>query len=1028
MITIILFLAAVLCAAVELQAQQGQGLHWHSHANDDDIYRYSPKTPTGHIRCGTMEHDSLLHRQNPGMPSLEEFEEWMQRKTEEYEQRPGGQRVVLTIPVVVHIVHNGDPIGTDENITDAQVLSQLQVLNEDFRRIMGTRGYNTDPAGADVEVEFCLAQQDPAGNPSNGIIRHNLGQASWEYADVESTVKPGTQWNPDEYLNMWTVRFGGGSASLLGYAQFPDPSGTGLAGIPTPVGAANTDGVVMLYSAFGSSDLDDGSFILSAPYDLGRTTTHEVGHWLGLRHIWGDGDCTIDDYCADTPDSDDPNYGCATTHISCTTDDMENNYMDYSEDACMNIFTVNQKARVQAVLANSPRRATLPSSPRCDPPAPIIAFNSQVTDVTENTDCGFQDITVAIDIALAPSADATVNLSSSGSASDGPDYTLTTSTLLFQAGNTASQSFDVRVYNDGVVEGQEDILIDFTVSTTGDAVKTTSSAQTHTVRILDDDAVPVSSAVVTILQEDFETGTNFTTSTNATTGFALGDAAAASSMRWTVENTNASVFVFTEDAVCNCDRSNDQLDSPPFDLTGYSNATLTFDHAFADVSPETASLSISTDGGISWTPLTTLANTSANTGGPKYTTPWVNGVTVSLDAYVGNADVRLRFSYNDGGTRSYGLAVDNILVTSTRSTAVQTQVNSGTPDQLSFGASQTVYWADPSTGDIMASLQNGSGWSYDCTDLYVDRDPASAGGNTAAFWSNNADEALAAKTFFVNPTANNTSGAYTITLYYTEAEIAAWETATGKPRSALEIVKVSGSPISAVTSSNFNSYTIESAAATLGSFGPDVTLSASFSSGFSGFGIGAPGTPPSTLDVSWLSFTAEQVTDDVVLRWATASEENSSHFIVQRSTDAANFESIGEVAAAGNSNTTRHYEFTDTRPQGGYNYYRLQQVDRDGSTELSNVVVVNIAEASWTIKLAPNPVSDVLQVQLQSPQESACEWRIMDIHGRVLAQQQAQLAAGPQQISISCKDLAAGLYILSILRDQEVRTLRFVKE
>lgn len=1019
-------LFALLCCTVSLQAQNGQPLQLHSHHNHDDIYQYSPRTPTGHIRCGTMELDSLRRRNNPMMPSLEQFEEWMQRKTAEYEQS-GGQRVVLTIPVVVHVIHNGDAIGTGENISDTQVQSQIQVLNEDFRRIMGSRGYNTDPVGADVEVEFCLAQQDPAGNSSSGIVRHNLTQADWERADIENTVKPSTQWNPDEYLNMWTVRFGGGSSSLLGYAQFPESSG--LPGMPTTPQGANTDGVVMAFTAFGTSDLDDGSFNLSAPYDLGRTTTHEVGHWLGLRHIWGDGNCTVDDFCGDTPESDAPNYGCATTHISCTTDDMENNYMDYSEDACMNIFTLDQKTRVQAVLANSPRRVTLSSSPRCDPPAPIIAFTSAVTDVTESTNCGFQDITVTLDIALPPSADATVNLSTSGTASDGPDYTLMSSSLLFSAGSTTSQSFDVRVYNDGVVEGQEDIIIDFTVSTTGDALKTTGTGQNFTLRILDDDQVPVSSTVVTVLQDNFEGATDFTTSSNATTGFRLGDAATASSMRWTVENTNASTFAFTEDADCNCDRSNDFLYSPPFDLSGYSNATLSFDHAFADIAPETSNVGISTDGGISWSNITALSNTSTNTSGPRYTTPWVNGVTVNLDTYAGNADVRLRFSYNDGSTRSYGFAVDNILVTSTVSMPVQTVVNSGAPGQISIGSNQTIYWNDPATGNIMASIQNTSGWNYACTDLYVDRDATTAGGDTAAFWSSDPGEALAAKTFFINPTSNNTSGAYTITLYYTEAEIAAWESATGKSRSELEIVKVSGAPISTVDEGNSSSYTIDTVPATLGSYGSDVTLTASFTSGFSGFGIGEPGSAPSsTLNVNWLHFTAQRQHNDVVLDWATASEENSSHFTVQRSSDGSHFEDIGEVAAAGNSSTTREYQFTDNRPLTGYNYYRLLQVDRDGSTELSNVVVVNFEDDSWNVQLAPNPVHDVLQVQLQNEQDLNCQWSLIDVQGRILQEGQEQLGNGLQQLSIDCKNLPSGLYFLSLVRSDQVKTLRFIKD
>ena len=245
---------------------------------------------TGFIRCASTEYERALQAKFPDRATTEEFENWLAPKIQEINMQrlasPDDTNVVVTIPVVVHVIHNGEAVGTAPNITDAQVISQITVMNEDFRRMMGTPGYNTHPDGADVEVEFCLAQQDPNGIATNGINRVNLGQTSWSTAAVNSTVKPTTQWDPTKYLNMWSVNFTDGS--LLGYAQFPDNSG--LQGLDGDVGGpfpANTDGVVAVYSTFGSMDYNDGTFLLNAPYDKGRTMTHEVGHWLGLRHIWG---------------------------------------------------------------------------------------------------------------------------------------------------------------------------------------------------------------------------------------------------------------------------------------------------------------------------------------------------------------------------------------------------------------------------------------------------------------------------------------------------------------------------------------------------------------------------------------------------------------------------------------------------------------------------------------------------------------------------------------------------------------------
>ena len=181
-------------------------------------------------------------------------------------------------------------------------------------------------------------------------------------SDFNNSIKPQTQWDPTRYFNIWLADLGGG---LLGYAQFP--SSSGLPGLNTNGGNANTDGVVVTSSSVGSvANPSSGG-----PYNLGRTLTHEVGHWLGLRHIWGDSSaCTNDDFCADTPDATNSNGGCPTVD-SCPSDglgaDMVENYMDYSNDACLNTFTADQKTRIQAVLANSPRRMELATSTVCEP-------------------------------------------------------------------------------------------------------------------------------------------------------------------------------------------------------------------------------------------------------------------------------------------------------------------------------------------------------------------------------------------------------------------------------------------------------------------------------------------------------------------------------------------------------------------------------------------------------------------------------------------------------------------------------------
>lgn len=346
--------------------------------------------------CATMEQDSINRARFPRRGTLNEFEQALQLRIQDLNRRKAAglrtQGIVIFIPIVVHVVHNGEAVGTGLNISQAQVQSQLAVLNEDFRKKLGTPGYNTNPVGADIEIEFCLSPVDQNGNvlTEPGIHRYNGGKATWTRNEIENQLKPTTIWNPNFYYNVWTLKFGGADANLLGYAQFPDQSG--LSGLNEVGGPASTDGVVVQYTSFGTGFPNQ-----QPPYNKGRTFTHETGHWLGLRHIWGDGGCAADDFVADTPLQGSESRGCPTNKLSCDGINlaMVQNYMDYSDDACMNIFTEGQKTRIQAVMEMSPRRKTLIDANLCSPlvaDVPTANFTADKQEVLKGGEINFTDL------------------------------------------------------------------------------------------------------------------------------------------------------------------------------------------------------------------------------------------------------------------------------------------------------------------------------------------------------------------------------------------------------------------------------------------------------------------------------------------------------------------------------------------------------------------------------------------------------------------------------------------------------------
>lgn len=656
----------------------------------------------------------------------------------------------------------------------------------------------------------------------------------------------------------------------------------------------------------------------------------------------------------------------------------------YTSDMCVDEFELRNASSTPEIMFSS-------------------ASSSQAESSADGTlGCrGYIDYSIPLQILNPPTGDAIVTFALGGTADNMADYELQTASATFTNGSSANQNCVVRVYDDAAVESDKTVVLTYSISGSTNAVAG-SGNQTHTLTITDNDLLPSENpgSSATLLSENFEGGslpTGWTKSQAAGTGWGFGTSAGLSSAYCTFPTTNATNIAGANDDVCNCDASADYLISPVINASSYSSLNLNFDAVQPGSYGSTGRLLVSTTSATGpWTTVFSIPKTAA----------WTNH-DVDLSAYAGQATVYLNFHHDDGGAWADGFAIDNVVVTGNDGHADVASTLSETATEY-LGPNQTVYFYSGSN-NLLCMIENTSSHDYGCTTVSIDR----AGTSTAQYASASSSYYLMDKTLLITPATNNASGTYRISMYYSEAEVAGWEGATSEARGDLTIMKTGGA-ISNISSADpgANGYTnYNGTSPTNGVYAAnEYWVKAEFSTGFSGFGTGLENPVP--VDIELLSFTGKKVADNAnELDWRTASETNNDYFVVQRSEDGERFENIGEVKGAGTTSVEQSYTFTDRSNAANYSqYYRLEQVDYDGSVTYTPLVYVKGKGEAVSYNLYPMQDAGVYSLQMDARAGGNMTLRLFNAIGQQVATQQHSVAPGANTVRIDLSNQAAGIY------------------
>ncbi len=658
-------------------------------------------------------------------------------------------------------------------------------------------------------------------------------------------------------------------------------------------------------------------------------------------------------------------------------------------------------------------------------PLPTVQFQNAKLDVSETyvtgTTCGrgYRDVTVTMTIGAAPTGavTATISPAASATATNNQDFQLLTNTVTFASGSSTPQSITVRIFDDAATESTESIPLVFNITSGSAYAQTGQTSQTCQVDIADNDNAPGPTSSVNYTIGSFDTNLGASSPLQATQSdkkiqylYKASELTAAglqagliTSLKFVV-NTKGSSAAYNGFTIKMGHTSLTDLSAGFAATTGFTTVYSAPVGGYSSVMGENIfSIPSFTWDGTSNILIEFCYDNSAvgaaddvlDGQGMGYTCQARRSSTTTSNAGCG---------YTTGASTS----VYRPLITFTQdvaATTVATVLN--TTRNVYLGPNETIYVFDAGNR-IVASIQNLSSFDYGCTSVTIDR----AGTGSSQFWNTPVANNLMNKTIRVVPTNNNPAGQYTITLYFTQAEVQGWETATGQTFSNIQMVKYSGA-ISDITPSNTQSSSVNIVASpTRGTLSTSYTLSATFTNGFSGFGAGIPGAPPAALPVTYLSIVGKLIANHGMISWQTSTEFDNKVFEIEKSTDGMHFKTIGSVSSTAMMGFGSKYTFTDPEVAGSIQYYRIKQIDFSGSVHYSDIVEVrnNNTRVGWI----SNPFGNQIQLQLNKPSTASMNVQLLDMNGRLLLRKNISsgTAATKLTIDVSHLQLAPGVYTL----------------